>query len=529
MFYNSKTKSINSTLTNSSAISDRKHNFHSPVFWLAIICLFFELLGLITGILNVSLPQFANESIFAAIGAKLWFGYFHYFTTLTNLILFCYLVLFLFLFKTRIFNNRNFATAVALYINMVMIAYWIVMSPQWFSGKYFDNYSWAAVVESISYHLIAPILFDVIYCIGVNYPYKNSDSSNPKNWIDKSKIWKYLFIYLLVYSAYIVAINFISLPVSWFRNDLQSLAYQHSYVSVYGWITNFNFKCYNLHFVNGIIQFNTESTGSLVYLCVSLAMLALTILIYEAVIYFNNQHIVPDFPQNKNKNILDLKKKKLLKHNIVSVDKPLWWTSNDVVQYLKKYFKFNKVGHAGTLDPLASGVLVLGINEGTKKLKNLIINDKSYFVKIKLGILTSSYDLGTPIIKKKSVPNTTAINIKKIITKNFIKTDYYQFPPKYSAKKVNGKHLYKYAINNEKVKIKPSKVIIKKCNVLSYNKKDKIVSIIINVSKGFYIRSFAYDLGKKLKTFGTVIELRRIKSGKYKLKNCYKLIKKEAK
>lgn len=226
-------------------------------------------------------------------------------------------------------------------------------------------------------------------------------------------------------------------------------------------------------------------------------------------------------------NILDINRNELLQKQVVAIDKPLHWTSNDVVQYLKHYFKLQKVGHAGTLDPLATGVLIIAINQGTKKLTNLVNDDKEYLVDIQLGIATESYDLDTPIVAEKSVDSTlTKQKINEVIHNHFINQDYYQYPPLYSAKKVQGRKLYQYARNGQSVEITPTLVKIKSFMVNDYNTRNHIITLSMNVSKGFYIRSFANDLGKQLNTYGTVTKLVRIKSGQYSLADCYSLIKK---
>lgn len=209
------------------------------------------------------------------------------------------------------------------------------------------------------------------------------------------------------------------------------------------------------------------------------------------------------------------------------MNKPLNWTSNDVVQYLKHYFKFKKIGHAGTLDPLATGVLIIGIESGTKELTNLINQDKEYEVVIQLGILTKSFDLGTPVIQKQPISSTLS---KKIISDTieqyFINQEYLQYPPIYSAKKVDGRKLYEYAKKNQSVEIKPSHVYLYHFKVLSYDKVQHVIKLWMHVSKGFYIRSFAYDLGLKLNTYGTVYQLKRTRAGEFQLNQCYELKKK---
>lgn len=209
------------------------------------------------------------------------------------------------------------------------------------------------------------------------------------------------------------------------------------------------------------------------------------------------------------------------KSNVFCVNKPLGWTSADVVRYLKKTFKFKKVGHGGTLDPNASGVLVIGVNNGTKELANLILNDKTYVASIQLGIETDSYDVTGNIVKQEDV-NINIDEIKEQINL-LTNSNYYQYPPIYSAVKVNGKKLYEYARNNEKVDITPKLVKINSFSNLKYDQLNKVITIEMNVSKGFYVRSFAHDLGIKLGTVACLKTLCRTKSGKYTINDCVQI------
>lgn len=210
--------------------------------------------------------------------------------------------------------------------------------------------------------------------------------------------------------------------------------------------------------------------------------------------------------------------------DIICVNKPIGWTSNDVVQFLKRKYHYKKVGHAGTLDPNASGVLVIGINEGTKKLSKLILDDKTYISTIQLGIQTDTDDIVGKVIDKQEVPNINLDQINKAI-QSFINEEYYQYPPKYSAIKVHGKKLYEYARNNIEVDIKPRLVKINLIANVKYDKLNKTIDIELNVSKGFYIRSFARDLAKRLNTIGCVKSLVRTKSGEFRLSDCIQIDK----
>ena len=227
-------------------------------------------------------------------------------------------------------------------------------------------------------------------------------------------------------------------------------------------------------------------------------------------------------------NILNVDKLVLLKKQVFAINKPLEWTSNDVVVYLKRWFKFNKIGHGGTLDPLADGVLVIGVEEGTKKLNNFINHNKEYAFTMQLGIRTASYDMSTPIIETVHYDEYISDKTVKQVIKDYFSGQYYQTPPVYSAKKVKGVRAYKLAHQNQEVELKKCLVKINKFKVEKVDSERGLITIRINVSKGFYVRSFAYDLGLKLNTYATVTKLTRTKVDKFKLNNCYRLKKKEA-
>lgn len=207
--------------------------------------------------------------------------------------------------------------------------------------------------------------------------------------------------------------------------------------------------------------------------------------------------------------------------NIILIDKPIGLTSNDVVCKIKKVYGYKKVGHAGTLDPQASGLLVIGINRGTKLLANLLFDDKQYEATFTFGIKTNTGDAQGKIIKKCQ-SHVTLTTIKKA-SKFFLTNEYYQTPPIFSAKKINGIRAYKLALASKKVKLKPQLVKIKKMKIIKFNAQQQTLKIVINVTKGFYVRSFCNDFAKKLKTIAYVSALRRTKSGKYDLKHALSL------
>jgi tRNA pseudouridine55 synthase len=203
---------------------------------------------------------------------------------------------------------------------------------------------------------------------------------------------------------------------------------------------------------------------------------------------------------------------------ILLVDKPPQITSNDVVQKIKKHFKYKKVGHGGTLDPLATGLLIIGCNESTKLLNEQLISDKEYTFEIKFGIATDTYDITGNVTDTSSVI-TTAAEIAKAVS--IFPKQYDQTVPIYSAVKINGKKLYEYARRNEEVILPSRHVTINSMNLESAD--NDYCKITISVTKGFYIRSFAMDLAKSFGRIATITSLRRTKSGIYSIENATKL------
>ncbi|HHX33224.1 MAG TPA: tRNA pseudouridine(55) synthase TruB [Mollicutes bacterium] len=202
----------------------------------------------------------------------------------------------------------------------------------------------------------------------------------------------------------------------------------------------------------------------------------------------------------------------------IIINKPKDITSRDVVNKLNQILETRQIGHTGTLDPLATGVLVCLIGRATK-LSNLLTNqDKEYIATFKLGILTDTLDITGNILKEEN----KTFNKKEIInTINSFKGTYDQEVPIYSAVKVDGKKLYEYARENKDVKLPTRNVSIYNIKVLSI-KKDTI-TIKTKVSKGTYIRSLIRDIGFKLGTYATLTDLERTQVGNFNIKDSYTL------
>ncbi len=197
------------------------------------------------------------------------------------------------------------------------------------------------------------------------------------------------------------------------------------------------------------------------------------------------------------------------------VDKKLDWTSFDVVKKIKNMTGCKKVGHAGTLDPLASGLLIICTGRHTKKINNFQNLDKVYTGKFVIGATTPSHDLETEIENTKSISGINENDIN-VIVNSFLGTQL-QRPPKYSAIKVNGKRAYELARKEKDVKIKEREIKIKEFNILNFS--SSVIEFNIFCSKGTYIRSIARDLGEKLGCGAYLSELRRTKIGSFCVDN----------
>lgn len=205
-------------------------------------------------------------------------------------------------------------------------------------------------------------------------------------------------------------------------------------------------------------------------------------------------------------------------NGIILINKEKGCTSHDVVYKVKKLTN-SKVGHTGTLDPNATGVLPLLIGEATKISKYLINHDKEYEVVLELGKRTSTADVEGEVIEEKEVPaEVLAAKYVRKILKTFIGKQE-QTPPIYSAIKVNGKKLYEYARKGQEVKLEPRQIEIYGIELLNINKAEKQISFRVQCSKGTYIRSLCENIAEKLETVGLMKELKRTVVGDFKIEN----------
>ena len=200
---------------------------------------------------------------------------------------------------------------------------------------------------------------------------------------------------------------------------------------------------------------------------------------------------------------------------VVNKEKNL--TSRDIVNNLTKIFNTKKIGHTGTLDPIATGVLVCLFGKYTKLVDLLTSLDKEYIAEIKLGIKTSTADVEGDIIEEKDVDDNI-FNKEYLSEKlNCFVGNLVQIPPIYSAIKVKGKKLYEYARNNIEVDIPKRNIEIYSIKLIDFCKKDKTIVFEVECSKGTYIRSLCEDIAEKLGTIGYMKELRRTRVGEFNI------------
>ena len=204
-------------------------------------------------------------------------------------------------------------------------------------------------------------------------------------------------------------------------------------------------------------------------------------------------------------------------NGLLLVNKEKGPTSSDVVIKVRKLLNIKKVGHTGTLDPMAEGLLVLTVGNATRIQELITEKDKEYIATMKLGIKTDTYDTEGKIIDQKEVPNN--LNIEEVLN-SYIKK-YNQEVPIYSSIKVNGKKLYEYARENIEVELPKREVEIKDIKLLSINNNE--VTFKCLVSKGTYIRSLINDIGNTLGTYATMTKLIRTKIDNFSLDNSYTL------
>ena len=206
---------------------------------------------------------------------------------------------------------------------------------------------------------------------------------------------------------------------------------------------------------------------------------------------------------------------------ILPVDKPYGWTSSDVVRKIKVMLRRIghrkiKIGHAGTLDPLATGVLLICIGKATKRVEALQAEEKEYVAEIELGATTPSYDLEHPVDERYPYEHITREKAEAVLAA--MEGEQAQVPPVYSAKQIDGKRAYEYAREGIEVEMKKAHVHIYEARLMVFDLPKVVVSI--RCSKGTYIRSIARDLGVELGSGGHLTGLRRTRSGNFRAEEC---------
>ncbi len=199
---------------------------------------------------------------------------------------------------------------------------------------------------------------------------------------------------------------------------------------------------------------------------------------------------------------------------ILLVDKPRGPTSHDVVEEVRKKLNQRRVGHAGTLDPFATGLLIVGVGNATRLLEYLMNHNKIYRVKMKLGLITDTFDI-TGKIEEERPCNAAKDEIIETI-KSFVGS-YVQVPPAYSAKKYKGERLYELARQGKIVRLPPRQVTIHRIEDIEIE--DLFVSFTVETSPGTYVRSLCMDIGYKLGCGATAVELRRLKVGPFRVED----------
>lgn len=204
---------------------------------------------------------------------------------------------------------------------------------------------------------------------------------------------------------------------------------------------------------------------------------------------------------------------------ILLVDKPADWTSHDVVAKVRNHFKLSKVGHGGTLDPQATGLLVLLIGKGTKLSNQIMGGDKVYEGTLKLGTTTNTQDTDGEVLEEKDASHITREQLDVVLS-NYL-GDIEQIPPMVSAIKKDGVPLYKMARKGEEIEREPRKIHIYSLDILSF--KNPEVCFRVKSTKGTYVRTLAHDIGKDLGVGGCLSALRRTASGPLTIEQAHSL------
>ena len=212
---------------------------------------------------------------------------------------------------------------------------------------------------------------------------------------------------------------------------------------------------------------------------------------------------------------------------ILCFDKPLTWTSFNLVNKIRGHLcrrlgvKKLKVGHAGTLDPLATGVMVICTGHATKRIEELQAHVKEYVATLQLGATTPSYDLEKPIDQTYPTAHITESLVREVLARFLGRIE--QVPPAFSACKIDGHRAYDLARKGKEVELKPKVLVIDEIELLDFNQETMQASIRVVCSKGTYIRALARDIGLALDSGAHLIALRRTRVGDVRVENCMKV------
>lgn len=231
----------------------------------------------------------------------------------------------------------------------------------------------------------------------------------------------------------------------------------------------------------------------------------------------DNKDSLPKISHNIHLN--DEQKRKFEEGSVILIDKEPHWTSFDVVRKIRNNLKIKKVGHAGTLDPLATGLLIICTGKFTKKINEYMAAQKEYTGKITLGAVTPTYDLESEPQDFKSIDGITEESILNY-AQNY-RGEQWQKPPVFSAIKKAGTRLYELARRGEDVELEPRKIFIHNFKITNINLPE--IDFVINCSTGTYIRSIAHDMGVALKTGAYLSNLRRTAIGDFNIDNADKI------
>lgn len=198
----------------------------------------------------------------------------------------------------------------------------------------------------------------------------------------------------------------------------------------------------------------------------------------------------------------------------ILIDKPLEWSSFDAVRHIRNRIPPKKVGHAGTLDPLATGLLIICTGKATRTISQIQDGEKEYITTMKLGESTPSYDAALPVDETAGWDHITLSQIEEIIEQKFLGT-ITQLPPIYSAIRVEGERLYKKARRGEKVNLPPRQITVNSIDILDWRLPE--VDLKITCEKGTYIRSIVHELGQAASSLAHVTSLRRTRIGNFRV------------